>query len=195
MKSIVRACAFAAFVFAFDGLRSLAFDSVGLNYSSVTVNGVPAPYHVRADRLSVDLAQPAKMGDKLAIVATYTARPVRGIYFIRPDKYYPHLQPEIWSQGEAEDNRRWFPTWDEPNQKTPVETIVTVQKGWTVTANGHLKSHTTTGATTTWDWDAAAVPALSTIETTDSEPGVRNAAWDAVADIKDNAKHAKHKMK
>ncbi|HEY8297965.1 MAG TPA: hypothetical protein VIG32_08090 [Candidatus Baltobacteraceae bacterium] len=150
----------------------------------------------RASRSSFrGLAQPAKTGDKLAIVATYTARPVRGIYFIRPDKYYPHLQPEIWSQGEAEDNRRWFPTWDEPNQKTPVETIVTVQKGWTVTANGHLKSHTTTGATTTWDWDAAAVPALSTIETTDSEPGVRNAAWDAVADIKDNAKHAKHKMK
>ncbi|MGZ3540181.1 MAG: M1 family aminopeptidase [Vulcanimicrobiaceae bacterium] len=135
-----------------DGLKSVAFDSQGLRYSSVTVNGAPAKYRAQDDRLTIDLAQPANTGEKLAIVATYSAAPTRGVYFIRPDKFYPHMQPEIWSQGEQEDNRRWFPTWDEPNDKTPVEQIVTVQKGWTVVANGHLKSQTTNGATTTWDW-------------------------------------------
>ena len=137
-----------------DGLQSIPFDSVGLQYSSVTVNGATAVYHTDGNKLVVDLAQPAKAGDRLEIVATYTTTPVRGIYFIRPDSKYPNMQPEIWSQGETEDNRRWFPTWDEPNEKSPSELIVTVQKGWTVIANGSLKSQSDSAdaSTTTFDW-------------------------------------------
>jgi aminopeptidase N len=136
-----------------DGLATVAFDSVGLNYSAVTVNGAPAKYRVADDHLYVDLAAPAKAGDRLEVVSTYTATPSRGIYFIRPDKYYPKMQPEIWSQGEMIDNRRWFPTWDEPNEKTPIEQIVTVPKGWTVIANGEQKAQTDGGdGTTTFDW-------------------------------------------
>ncbi|HEV7179122.1 MAG TPA: hypothetical protein VGN11_04590, partial [Candidatus Baltobacteraceae bacterium] len=76
------------------------------------------------------------------------------MYFVRPDKAYPDIAPEIWSQGEPTDNRRWFPTWDEPNQKTPSELIVTVPRGWTVVANGYLKAHAHTKSTDTWDWNA-----------------------------------------
>ncbi|HEY8313188.1 MAG TPA: M1 family aminopeptidase [Candidatus Baltobacteraceae bacterium] len=151
-RGVVRGTATETIYPKTDGLQTIRLDSQGLRYSAVTVNGVPAKYRVRNDSLYVDLARPAKATDKLTIVATYSATPTRGLYFIRPDKYYPHMQPEIWSQGEQEDNRRWFPTWDEPNDKTPVEQVITVQKGWTVTANGHLRSHTTDGATTTWDW-------------------------------------------
>jgi len=135
-----------------DGLSVVPFNSVGLQYSGVTVNGAPARYNVANNHLYVNLARPAKASDTLAIEMNYRVRPARGIYFIRPDKYYPHYQPEIWSQGEAEDNRLWLPTWDEPNQKTPVEQIITVQKGWRVTANGHLKSSMANGSTSTWDW-------------------------------------------
>ncbi|HET9392267.1 MAG TPA: M1 family aminopeptidase [Candidatus Rubrimentiphilum sp.] len=135
-----------------NGLSVVPFNSVGLQFSSVTVNGAPAHYNVANDHLYVNLAQPAKATDTLAIEMKYSVKPVRGIYFIRPDKYYPNYQPEIWSQGESEDNRLWLPTWDEPNQKTPVEQIITVQKGWRVTANGHLKSYTANGSTSTWDW-------------------------------------------
>jgi aminopeptidase N len=136
------------------GLTEIPFDSVGLRYSSVTVNGAPAAFSAEGDRLVVTLPKAAASGERLAIVATYTARPVRGIYFIRPDAAYPHLQPEIWSQGETEDNRRWFPTWDRPNEKSPSELIVTVAKGWTVVANGALKSQTDSAdaKTTTFDW-------------------------------------------
>ena len=134
------------------GLRQIAFNSVGLRYSSVTLNGASVPYRVANDHLYVNLPQPAGPAEALTIEARYSTRPVRGVYFIRPDRYYPNMQPEIWSQGESEDNRRWFPTWDEPNEKTPVEQIITVPRGWTVTANGHLRSQTTSGSSTTWDW-------------------------------------------
>jgi aminopeptidase N len=135
-----------------NGLRVVPFNSVGLQYSSVSVNGAPARYNVANNHLYVNLARPAKASDTLAVETKYSVTPARGIYFIRSDKYYPNYQPEIWSQGEAEDNRLWFPTWDEPNQKTPVEQIITVQNGWRVTANGHLKSYKSTNADSTWDW-------------------------------------------
>jgi aminopeptidase N len=134
------------------GLRSVPFNSVGLHFSSVTVNGAPARYNVTNDHIYVNLAKPAKAASTLAIEMKYSVAPSRGIYFIRPDKFYPNYQPEIWSQGEAEDNRLWLPTWDEPNQKTPVEQIITVPKTWRVIANGHLKASSTSAATSTWDW-------------------------------------------
>src|SRR5690349_7679908 len=40
-------------------LGTIAFNSVGLKYSAVTVNGRPAKYRVADDHLYVDLAQPA----------------------------------------------------------------------------------------------------------------------------------------
>jgi aminopeptidase N len=135
-----------------NGLKTVPFNSVGLHFSSVTVNGVPARFNATADHLYVNLTQPAKASDTLAIETKYTVTPARGIYFIRPDKYYPNYQPEIWSQGESEDNRLWLPTWDEPNQKTPVEQIITVQNGWHVQANGHLKATASSATGSTWDW-------------------------------------------
>ncbi len=135
-----------------NGLSSVPFNSVGLHFSNVTVNGVPVRYKTTSDHLYITLAKPAKASDTLAIETKYSVTPARGIYFIRPDKYYPSYQPEIWSQGEAEDNRLWLPTWDEPNQKTPVEQIITVQNGWRVQANGHLKSSKSNASGSTWDW-------------------------------------------
>lgn len=135
-----------------DGLTSVPFHSLDLHYSGITVNGTPARYHLLRDRVIVDLPSPAKASDTLTIVATYSARPKTGVYFIHPDKAYPKLQPEIWTQGEEEDNRRWYPTWDEPNEKSPTELVVTVPHGWTVVANGSLVAHRDDGSSATWDW-------------------------------------------
>ncbi len=138
------------------GLRELPFNTLGIRYDGVTVNGKPATYTIDASRqmMQVHLPSPAAAGARLAVEFRYSAQPQRGIYFIRPDKGYPNVTPEIWSQGEMIDNRRWFPTWDEPNQKTPSELVVTVPHGWTVVANGYLKAHTHTATSDTWDWNA-----------------------------------------
>lgn len=135
-----------------DGLREVPFDSVGLRYNSLSVNGHAAKFRLTGDKLLVALDRPAMASDKLTIVAAYEGRPTRGIYFIRPDAAYPHMQPEIWSQGEAEDNRRWYPTWDEPNEKSASEIIATVPRGWIVIANGSLVHTTLTDTNSTFDW-------------------------------------------
>jgi aminopeptidase N len=139
-----------------NGLRTLPFNSLGIHFQRIAVNGTPATYQLDSSRQLLDLAlrQPATSGESLRVDFTYWAQPQRGVYFVRPDSAYPRITPQIWSQGEPTDNRRWFPTWDEPNQKTPSELIVTVPRGWTAVANGYLKSHLRSGSNETWDWNS-----------------------------------------
>jgi aminopeptidase N len=137
-------------------LRSLPFNTLDIHYDGITVDGRPALYSFDTSNqlVNVRLHSPAPVGARLVVEFKYRTHPQRGIYFVRPDKSYADVTPEIWSQGETTDNRRWFPTWDEPNQKTPSELIVTVPRGWTVVANGYPKSHAVASATETWDWNA-----------------------------------------
>jgi aminopeptidase N len=138
----------------YTALRSLPFDSAGIEYERVTVNGNVAAITVDGteQRVTVNVAHPVAAGTPMVIEFVYRARPQRGLFFILPDSGYPKITPEIWTQGEPTDNRRWFPTWDEPNQKTPSELTVTVPRGWTVVANGYLKAHRTTASSETWNW-------------------------------------------
>ena len=136
-------------------LDALPFDSLGIHYDAITVNGQAATFTDDAprQRIVVHLPHAVAAGTRLTVAFRYWVRPQRGVFFIRPS-VYPHDSPEIWTQGETTDNRRWFPTWDEPNDKTPSELVITVPRNWTVVANGYLRSHTVHGSTATWDWDS-----------------------------------------
>lgn len=137
-------------------LTTLPFHSKDITYTSVRVNGERAEYVVDGahEFVDVQLRDAVNTGTPLRVDFTYWTRPSRGIYFVRPDRAYPGITPEIWSQGEPTDNRRWFPTWDEPNEKTPSEVVLTVPRGWTAISNGLLKAHARHGATEVWDWDS-----------------------------------------
>ncbi|HTU81884.1 MAG TPA: M1 family metallopeptidase [Candidatus Acidoferrales bacterium] len=138
------------------GLTQVPFDSAGITYQGVTAFGKPVSYRVNAgaQTIAVLLPVPAAANERIPIEFTYRTVPQRGVYFVRPDTGYPHVTPQIWSQGEPTDNRRWFPTWDQPNEKTPSELIVTVPRGWTVVGNGSLKSRVRGPKTETWDWNS-----------------------------------------
>ncbi|MDF2443448.1 MAG: hypothetical protein JWR01_1651, partial [Subtercola sp.] len=47
----------------------------------------------------------------------------------------------------------WFPSNDHPADKATFSTRMTVPAGLQVIGNGRLASHTTTGASSTWDWE------------------------------------------
>jgi aminopeptidase N len=139
-----------------DGLALVPFNSTDINYQSVTVNGKAAAYDLDAAHTLIDvhLPSPASTGQALKIEFHYSTKPRNGLYFVLPDKAYPGITPEIWTQGEPEFNRNWFPTSDEPNEKIPSELVVTVPKGWTVVGNGSLKAHLRTNDEETWNWDS-----------------------------------------
>jgi len=130
-------------------------DSADLHYTSVgEAGGQKLRYQTFGETLRVFLPKAVDVGTKIAIETKYTAHPTKGVYFVRPDSYYPDRPWEVWSQGEMIDNHFWFPTYDWPDEKATSETVITVPEGQTVVSNGALKyvTHNTATRTVTYDW-------------------------------------------
>jgi aminopeptidase N len=136
-----------------DNVSQLSFDSTGLDISAVTVDGATAPFTVTSEHLIVSLSHPAARGDRHDVFIRYSGQPKKGIFFILPDKNYPHQPVEIWTQGEAEDTHAYIPIDDYPNTRTTSEMILTVPASWTTVSNGQLLSvQNDSDGTKTWDW-------------------------------------------
>jgi aminopeptidase N len=136
-----------------DGTATIAFDSVNLAIQSVTVNKSTAKFQITPAKLLVSLPAPAHPGDKFEIDIRYEGKPVKGLYFILPDKDYPDRPTQIWSQGESEDTRYYLPTYDYPNDRLTTETILTVPAAWLTVGNGKLISVIDApGGMKTWTW-------------------------------------------
>jgi aminopeptidase N len=80
--------------------------------------------------------------------------PAAGLHFFGPTAVEPNVPLQVWSQGEPETNRFWFPCFDHPDQRQSTELIVTVPEGYEAISNGKLTERTEdTGAkTVTWHW-------------------------------------------
>ena len=136
-----------------NGLTRLAFDSVNLTITGVSVGGRPAKYETTATQLLVALDRPAQTGEKFEVTIRYEGWPRRGLYFVLPDKNYPDRAQEIWTQGQAEDRRYCIPIYDYPNDRTSTEMIVTVPRDWLAVSNGKLVSVSdAAGGMKTWHW-------------------------------------------
>lgn len=135
-----------------DGTAQLAFDSVGLQIASVTVNGKTAKFTTTDAKLLVDLEKPAHVGEKFEVDIKYSGHPTKGIYFVLPDKNYPDRPKEVWTQGESEDTRYYIPIYDYPNARPTSEMIATVPKDWITISNGTIVSVTDAGEDKIWHW-------------------------------------------
>jgi aminopeptidase N len=122
------------------GLDELVFHAAGLDVQNVRVDGQSRPFTVdpRARTLTVRLERAYGPQDRLAVAVDYSARPQAGLYFVGPDRGYPTKPRQIYSQGETELNRYWFPSWDYPNDRTTTEMIATVKRPFEVVGNGEL---------------------------------------------------------
>jgi len=65
-------------------------------------------------------------------------RPVAGIYFTKPDPHYPDRFQTVWTQGQDEDSRYYFPCLDRPNFKQSSEVILKLPPGMFGLSNGKL---------------------------------------------------------
>jgi aminopeptidase N len=136
-----------------DGVTHLDFDCAEITVSSARVNGNDAKFELRDDKLSVQLSQPAKSGEKFDVLLRYEGKPTSGLYFILPDKDDPTRAREIWTQGEAEDTHHYIPIYDYPNDRTTFDMILTVPDNWLTVSNGKLLSvQDTPGGQKTWTW-------------------------------------------
>ena len=121
------------------GIDRLTLDAVNLNIQSVKVDEIGQNFDYNGEQLVIQLSQPTQIGKHLLIAIAYSVeKPQRGIYFIQPDKHYPHKPTQVWTQGEDEDSRFWFPCFDYPGQLSTSEIRVRVPKNLVAISNGEL---------------------------------------------------------
>jgi aminopeptidase N len=135
-----------------DSLGSFYLHAVGMEIAEVTaLDGEPRLSHdYDGQRLTITPVHPLRLGDTLTVHVAYTAHPMQtagqsglsfsgfGLYFIDPDGTDPFRPTQVWTQGQTEDSRRWFPTWDYPNDKMLFEIAVTVPDAMATFSNGTL---------------------------------------------------------
>ncbi|MEM7554199.1 MAG: M1 family metallopeptidase [Cyanobacteria bacterium P01_A01_bin.84] len=122
-----------------QGIDNLQLDAVNLNIERVEVNETSQSFDYDGEELHIKLDTPTEVAQKLVIAIAYSVEnPQRGIYFIQPSKHYPHKPTQVWTQGEDEDSRFWFPCFDYPGQLSTSEIRVRVPKPMIAVSNGEL---------------------------------------------------------
>jgi len=136
-----------------SGIDQLTLDAVNLNIQSVKVGKTKQAFDYDGERLHIQLQRPTQAGKLITLVIAYTvAKPQRGIYFIAPTKDYPAKPVQVWTQGEDEDSRFWFPCFDYPGQLATSEIRVRVPEQYLAIANGELVETTADGDGKIYHW-------------------------------------------
>jgi aminopeptidase N len=138
-----------------EGMRSVELDAVDLTISSVTLEPTSGSLQFKNNKQSVVVILDKAYGPDsvIAIRFKYKAKPVKGIYFVAADSGH---SAQIWTQGESDEARHWFPSFDFPSDKATSEQIITADKGETVIGNGELVEKTeNSNGSQTWHYRMA----------------------------------------
>jgi aminopeptidase N len=137
------------------GLKEVVLHQVALDVQRVTVDGVETTFALEPNTLRIALPSPAELDTALVIATTYRAAPTNGLHFRRAPPNGHDGHDEAWTQGEATDNRHWFPGWDEPNDRFTLSTTISAPDRFLAVANGTLRSRAPDPARpgwTRWSW-------------------------------------------
>jgi len=148
-----------------NGITTLVLDAVDLTITAVHIlyhhqdnpeaESIPIhqPFDYDGSQLSIHLTQPTIANHIINILITYgVEKPNRGLYFITPTPSYPHKPLQVWTQGEDEDSRYWFPCFDYPGQLATSEVKVRVPSNLSVISNGELIHTQSEGDTVIYHW-------------------------------------------
>ncbi|WP_427160724.1 M1 family aminopeptidase [Aliinostoc sp. HNIBRCY26] len=136
-----------------NGIDRLTLDAVNLQIQAVKVDEAEQKFEYDGEQLTIELSQPTQVGQRLLIAIAYSVeKPQRGIYFVQPDSHYPKKPLQVWTQGEDEDSRFWFPCFDYPGQLSTSEIRVRVPKPLVAISNGELINTTEDGEYKVFHW-------------------------------------------
>jgi len=122
-------------------VESITLHAVGLEIAGVwDGEGQALAWSLEEPQLEVSWPTPLLRGEERVVSIEYATTPQRGLYFRETSKDAGGPAPQVWSQGQAEDNRRWIPTWDFPNDRATFSGSFRVPAGYTALSNGSLLS-------------------------------------------------------
>jgi len=135
-----------------QSVRVIELDAVELTIDKVTSSGKTVTFRHDGTKLRVELAAALAHGAEWSLAIDYKGAPRRGLYFVGPDEGYPQKPLQVWTQGQDEDSRYWFPCLDAPHEKATSEVKVTVPASMFALSNGTLVSDKTSGERRTLHW-------------------------------------------
>ncbi|MGF1541425.1 MAG: M1 family aminopeptidase [Pleurocapsa sp.] len=121
-----------------EGIEQLTLDAVDLAIESVLVDGISQKFDYDGEEIKIYLLQPTTVKPIKIAIAYGVDHPQRGLYFIQPTEHYPNKPTQVWTQGEDEDSRFWFPCFDYPGQLATSEIRVRVPSQYMAISNGEL---------------------------------------------------------
>lgn len=140
----------------YNSTNTIALDAAFLSISAVIApNGAPLKFDYdggdKNDNLKIMLDRAYQAGEDVTVKIAYRTNWVnktdliglngsngKGIRFFEPTSNDLQRPREIWSMGDPESNRYWFPGYDSPNDLRTTEFIATVDKTLTAISNGSL---------------------------------------------------------
>ncbi|HSJ01516.1 MAG TPA: M1 family metallopeptidase, partial [Verrucomicrobium sp.] len=122
-------------------LQRLELDAVDLTVEDIQVEGGRLAEHAVTDeKLVLVFQEPVAADAGATVTIRYRAQPERGLYFRTPEMGYKPGDTQVWTQGEAELHRFWFPCYDYPNERFTSEVVCHIPEGMSAVSNGVLVS-------------------------------------------------------
>ena len=117
-------------------LDELRLDGIELTVSDVSSTAKLLGWQATDKNVIVTFAEPLAPDREASVTIQYSAVPKQGLYFRTPEMGYKPEDMHVWTQGEPNEARHWFPCFDAPNEKFTSEVICHVPDAMTVLANG-----------------------------------------------------------
>ena len=149
----------------FYEMNKLVLDAKNFEFHKVAFEGQSNDlrYEYDGKQIVIDLGKKYTKDEKFTLFIDYTASPTqsggsdaitsdKGLFFINPRGEEGDKPQQIWTQGETENNSRWFPTIDKPNERTTQEMYLTVKDEFETLSNGNLISSISNGDGTRTDY-------------------------------------------
>lgn len=133
-------------------LASINLDAFDLQVDTVESDQAIESWDYDDSRIAIFFKQPIQPGIDASITVTYSAEPKDGLFFRTEAMGYPAGDDHLWTQGEPEKHRYWFPGYDFPNERFTTEVICYVPEAMTVLSNGTLISDTVTDGVRRVHW-------------------------------------------
>ncbi|HVE57181.1 MAG TPA: M1 family metallopeptidase, partial [Pyrinomonadaceae bacterium] len=125
-----------------NGFNVVELDAENLKFESVKLapDGKDLQFQTNDEKVIITLDKDYAPQDLIKIRLKYSAKPKKGVYFVNALRNGATVlhDAQILTQGEPEESRCWFPSYDFPDDKATTEQFLTVEAGENVISNGEL---------------------------------------------------------
>ncbi len=123
-----------------NNFNRLELDAADLKFESVKLEATNKniAFKTADDKIYVTLDKAYSPNDLISVRFKYSAKPRKGVYFVEAETENGKISrpAQIWTQGEPEEARHWFPSYDFPDDKATSEEFITVGKDEIAIGNG-----------------------------------------------------------